>query len=157
MLTSGFINYSVFQMLPLWLLNCEIVSVPAPCPCSARATTCKPQEIYSPTLVSRWTPPPFIPRPSALATRATCAPSAPSVRLAASARWVSNTCITQRQHLDTSLRAYISLYIVALCWGQHRGTKHPREVPWLLDCRAGVSNIRLRSQNQLGKDSNPAY
>lgn len=57
-------------------------------PCSVTATTCKPQEICGPTLASHWTLPPLTPHPSALATRVTCALSAPSVRLAASARWV---------------------------------------------------------------------
>lgn len=120
-----FVKYSVIQF-NVWLLNYTIVSIPTPCPCSARATTCKPQEICGPTLVSRWTLPPFIPHPSALATRATCAPSAPSVRLAASARWVSNACMAQRQHLETWTTAYaMLLYVVASGRGNYRDIKHP--------------------------------
>lgn len=95
-------------------------------PCSARATTYKPQEICGPILVSRWTLPPFIPHLSAHATRATCVPSAPSVRLAASARWVPKACMAQTQLLETWMRANIVLCIIALCEGHSRNIDHPQ-------------------------------
>lgn len=55
----------------------------------AKATICKQREICVPIPVCLWTqrPPTTLPN-TALATRATCARSAPSVRQAASARWV---------------------------------------------------------------------
>lgn len=115
--------------------------------CSARATICKPQEICGPTLVSRWTLLPFTPRPSAPATRATCVPSAPSVRLAASARWVSNTCMAQMQHLETRMRATVMLlYLIALCTGHYRHLNHPQvtilEVHSWLFRRHSVSQLK---------------
>lgn len=83
-----------FYLLPWWVKLCFVLS---PCPCLARVITCK-REICDPTQVSRWIlPPPFILRLSDLAIRATCAPSAPSARLAASARWVWRS-ITMTEH-----------------------------------------------------------